>query len=500
MEICFDNKIKNTYIETGHICRRIQEHAECVVPDVNDDIGRIASTQTEIMLKGKELNSRGLCVSGEINASVLYITENENKVSYVNTSKSFEIYFDTGDAADEMLSHIKLSVVNSEARALNPRKLSLSFDISGELYCYKESSTELETIVGDAQAQNVHLKYESLDIMTVSAVCEKSFAISEQLLYPSGKASPSQLICKKADFTVTDTQIIGSKAIIKGNVNVSVMCSSDELCYPVCSEFSLPFSQIIDTGKDEIDSCSVTIQQTSSYYRLVDTINGEKAIDSEIHAVIQLVCRSRQTVRYISDAYSNLMPVVCSVSTRQFDELCEPQRFRLNAEEHISIAEDCADVLNVFPSISQWELSGGKLRAALQFDVIYRNTGGGLAAVRRGLETECECALDAPRLDSISLSDINLRSEGALIESRVCVEAVCRQCRKTEINALNSLELNEDEAYDFSQFPSISLVRVENEELWQLAKAYHSSVEQISSKNDISQPMSGRMLLIPKTV
>ena len=87
-----------------------------------------------------------------------------------------------------------------------------------------------------------------------------------------------------------------------------------------------------------------------------------------------------------------------------------------------------------------------------------------------------------------------------MIESRVCVEAVCRQCRKTEIIALNSLELNEDEAYDFSQFPSISLVRVENEELWQLAKAYHSSVEQISSKNDISQPMSGRMLLIPKTV
>ena len=101
MEICFENKTKDTYEEIAYVSRRIQENAECVVPDINDDIGRIVSTQTEIMLKAKEQTARGLCVSGEVNASVLYITEAENKVSFVNTTKGFEIYFDSDETGDD---------------------------------------------------------------------------------------------------------------------------------------------------------------------------------------------------------------------------------------------------------------------------------------------------------------------------------------------------------------------------------------------------------------
>ena len=60
------------------------------------------------------------------------------------------------------------------------------------------------------------------------------------------------------------------------------------------------------------------------------------------------------------------------------------------------------------------------------------------------------------------------------------------------------MTLDEESAYDMAEFPSLSLVRVENESLWQLAKQYHSSVEQINRLNDMSLPLSGRILLVPK--
>ncbi len=498
MEICFENKTKDTYAEIAHISRRIQENAECVVPDVNDDIGKIVSTQTEIMLKAKEQTARGLCVSGEVNASVLYITETENKVSYVNTTKGFEIYFDSDEAADEMLTHVKLTVHNCEARAINPRKISINFDIGAQIYSYRETQTQIETLIAAQQTDAVHLKYESVDVMTVTAVCEKSIAVSEQLLFPAGKAKPSQLICKKAEFCTSETQFVGSKAIIKGNINVEVKCSSDETEYPVCADFSLPFSQIIDTGKEQLENCTVIVQQTSSYYRLVDTINGDKALDAEIHAVIQLVCSSRQKVSYISDAYCNRMPVNCTMNTRQYAAPAEPLRFRLNGEEHISIAEDCKDVLNVFSGLCRCDVQKDKMIAVLQFDIIYRNNSGSLAAVRRAMELETDFKLSQPSIEGIIINDINIRADGALIEARVNIEVICRERKSIAVSALEGLTLDEEGAYDMANFPSINLVRVENESLWQLAKQYHSSIEQIQKLNDTSLPLSGRIMLIPK--
>jgi len=500
MEIGFENKTVSSYIETAHLYRRIQESAESVVPDVNKDIGKIVSTETTVMLKAKELSSRGISVSGELSASVLYIDESESRISHVNLTKSFTMDFENADTEDELLTQVKLQVVNCEARALNPRKLSVSFDLSGELSCYRQVQTELDTMIAAEQAQGIHLKYESCEIMMANAVCEKSFAISEQLIFPSGKPVPSQLICQNAEFIVTDTQLIGSKVIIKGNANISVRCASEEICYPVCADFSVPFSQIVETGKEQMDGCSAIIQPSSAYYRLVDTINGEKAIDSEIHAVIQLVSRCKQPVRYISDVYCNLMPVESTMRLRQFKELTEPQRIRFMTEEHVSIAEDCSDVLCVFPGISKLDVSQGKLSAAVQLDIVYTNSNGSLAAAHRVLETETEYTGKLSRIDYTRISDINLKPDGKLIECRISIEASCREQKDIEFSSLSALELREEEAYDCTLFPSLSLVRVENETLWELAKAYHSSIESIAAMNTDIEQLHGKLLLIPKSV
>ena len=49
-------------------------------------------------------------------------------------------------------------------------------------------------------------------------------------------------------------------------------------------------------------------------------------------------------------------------------------------------------------------------------------------------------------------------------------------------------------------YPTVTLVRVERENLWELAKTYHSSVEQIRAMNDLEEEISGRLLLIPKAL
>ena len=498
MEIGFENKTVSAYREVFHQVKRIQESAESVVPDTNDDIGRIASVQTSVLLKSKDLTSRGILVTGEASAMLLYITESEGGVAFVRVSKSFEMEYEIGDLQADTSAQIKLTVVNAEARVLNPRKVSVTMELAGELSCYRPETVNVETALPESACQGLHAKFETTEAVVANAVCEKTFAINEQYVFPAGKPSPMQLASQSVDFCVTETQSIGSKVIIKGSVNIAVCYLSEEVNYPVRAEFSSPFSQIIDTGEENMDSCTAVIELTSAYYDLIETINGEKAMDTELHAVVQLVSRRKQSVSYVSDVYSNLMPVQCSVQCGQISTVADVLRSKLSADERINIAEDCADVLSVFTSVSQVTAAQGKLTAAAALDVIYRTGDGHLSSAKRLINLEGECLAAPSRIISHRLSDVYLRPDGPAIDCHVSVEVAYQSSASAELARVVSVSLDEEAAYDLSQLPTVTLVRTDEETLWELAKRYHSSVERISLMNDLSDGMSGKLLLIPR--
>ena len=91
MKISFENKTLGCYKEVYHQTKAIQETCESVVPDVNDDIGKIASVQSSVYLKSKDLTGRGVLITGEAAAAVVYVTENEKSVSFVRLTKQFSI-------------------------------------------------------------------------------------------------------------------------------------------------------------------------------------------------------------------------------------------------------------------------------------------------------------------------------------------------------------------------------------------------------------------------
>ncbi len=501
MEIGFENKMVGTYREITHQVKRIQESAESVVPDTNDDIGRIASVQSSVLLKSKDITSRGVMVTGEVNALLLYITEGESAVSYVRVSKSFTMEYEIGDIETDTIAQINLQVTNTEARVLNPRKVSVTIELAGELSCYRPETMIVETKLPEHPAcEGLHARYESSEMVIANAVCEKTFAINEQYSFPTGKPAHSQLVSQNVDFCINETQHIGSKIIIKGNVNLVVCYLSSDVNYPVRVEFSSPFSQIIDTGEENMDSCTVMIQMTSAYYELIDSINGEKAMDAELHAVVQVVSRYKRNLRYVSDVYSNVMPAACSVQSSQMSVVSEMLRSKLSSDERINIAEDCADVLSVFSSVTQVAAIQGKLTAAVSLDVIYRTKSGSLSSARRLMNLEGECPPAAVRLLNYRLGDMYLRPDGAAIDSHVTVEIAYQSCTTVELSRVMAVNLDEDNVYDITRFATVTLVRTDNETLWELAKRYHSSVEGISALNDTESGINGKLLLIPKEI
>lgn len=497
MDISFTHKTVPVYRELSRPVKRIQETAESVVPDTNEDIGRIASVHTAVLLKSKDLTSRGVSVTGEMEIVLLYITENENGVSFVRMKKDFGMEFELGQMQTDTLTQIRLTVGSTEARVLNPRKVAATVELIGELSCYRQEEMRVETLLPGSAEGLLHGRCEHGETTAVNAVCEKTFALNEQYRFPEGKPEPVQIVSQEASFSVGEVQQVGSRVVVKGTLHVDVCYLSGEVDYPLAASFCSPFSQIVDTGAEVCEGCTVGFELTSAYFDLVDTISGEKALDAEVHAVLQLVSRERKSVAYLSDVYCNRMPAECSCQTLALSQISERQRVRLEGEGEIPVAEDCEDVLCVFSSLAQLGLTDSSLGAAVGLDVIYRTKTGTLAAVRRLLEVEKAALPPDSRLLAGRLDGVDLRPEGGSLRCRAFVEADYQSAASREITDVTAVTLREEEAWRPEELPTVTLVRPDTEDLWELAKRYHSSVEGILALNG-EDGAAGDLLLIPR--
>ena len=499
MEIKIENKTIKAYREINRQIKKIQETTETVVPDTNDDIGKIVSSNTELFLKSKDVSGSGVVISGEAEISILYITEGEDSVSFVRATKAFRLEYDVEGIDKDAVAQIALSVTNSETRILNPRKISVTVEISGEMSCFKQESAITEAALPPSDV-TIHTKRETESAVLINAACEKTFAFTEQFTFPSAKPVPQKIVWQQPAFEIAETQLIGTKALVKGSFRVTVCYLSNGAGYPVQWSFSAPFSQLLDIGQEKMDMSFARIEISSAYFDLVDTISGEKALDAEIHAVLQIVSFFNQELRYVSDAYSNALPLSCKMQQEKVCSVSDVQRMMLGSEEQISIAEDCKDVLHVQAALMSASLSRGRAEAAITIDILYQTEADTFSVVHRSLMLEEECSVAEARFISARLGEVNLRPDGNAFSGRLTVEIAYHTGSIREVAMVDSMELDEEKPFDLTDFPSLTLVRAENETVWELAKKYHSCPEKITAVNCVENGIQGCLLMIPKSV
>ena len=163
MDISFENRDLTIYTEYSHQTKRIQESAECVVPDTDADIDKIAGVMSEIYLKSKDLSARGVLISGEVSASVFYITDKKESVSSLTIRKPFSVEYEVDAPESETLAQITLLIQGTDIRLVNPRKIAAGFEIEGDLSCYHSEKLRVESRLPE-NAPGLHARVEEQEL------------------------------------------------------------------------------------------------------------------------------------------------------------------------------------------------------------------------------------------------------------------------------------------------------------------------------------------------
>lgn len=485
MKIGFENKSVSAFDKVYDETVRIRDSAESVIPDTKPDVAGIVSVQKSVYLKSKDVTGRGVSITGEARADIIYICEGEQQVSAHTITKSFIMEYDIPDIDLVSVPIIALTVDNTQVRIVNPRKLAVSFAVSGHMECYSPAQIMTQQVYSDDAP--LHLRREERQQLYTSWAGEKTFAVNEQFALPEGSRAVS--ICsRRLNFTVTDKQCVGTKLLVKGMVQLSISYLAENTPYPINTEFATPYSQLIETNTDSIAGFDVGIEPTSMFVEITQGISGECALDCEIHAVMQAAGYSEGTVTYFADAYSNRSE--CSCTCRDVTLMCEKRAFDepRDVQQTLELPEDCADVLCIMSALNEGGNDESGHSAAL--DVLYETSDGHMSAVHRSVELgkfEGEYLMTRMQTDF----------EDKKLILNISGHSKCVQSVVETVEILESIDLAED-MYDSSDWPSLYAVRTEKESLWELAKTYHSSIERITAANEDVTDIRGKVLLIPK--
>lgn len=85
----------------------------------------------------KDVRQDAVSISGELDATVLYVPESGEGIRFISSTFPFEVTFDTAGADSTTVSVSRITGISIDARASNPRKVAINAVINMEQSCYK---------------------------------------------------------------------------------------------------------------------------------------------------------------------------------------------------------------------------------------------------------------------------------------------------------------------------------------------------------------------------
>lgn len=473
------------------LCSSVSEansDAELIVPDSLEDILRILSCRRQCRIREKNVSQDAVSVSGEIDVTVMYIPETGDGVRVVGTSVPFEISFSAPGADSTSSAVTKLLALTADAKAVNPRKISITTSAVMELSCYKYSDM-CWFEPPESAPDKLFFKTSELKCKSIVLVSEKTLSVEDELDVPE-QLSGGDFVKAFSSISLGDSEVVGTKLVVKGTAEIEALYLVSGV--PQSAHFSLPFSQLFtlpDGCTDpEVIACDMI---TGQYFEAFD---GK--LSADIRAAIEIICLQEQSVSYICDAYSckkelalSSSELSCLTGIGLVSSSC-PVTLSYNSD-YGSEAVIAAVVYAACPEISETEVL-----IPVTAELIYKDREGAVRSCKLRGKAQY-LPENGRRPDKIHIASVTVSAsaKGESLSADICVVVSARYLDYNDICMIS--EVDETELDRERPNAALYMCRCADGDLWALAKKYGSDTELIKQINEIDEVPSDRLLLIP---
>ena len=463
------------------------------VPDTLPDIGEVLCTTGDVLIRSKDVAAGRLRIEANVPARICCVPEEGGAPFLLDVN--VPLAFTAEDAAipEGGLCTAELRLAALDTRVLNPRKVSVRAEVEFSVACYECAKRSVCAAPETAEA-GIQTREREISFSAVASVTEKTFVLTDELEPPEGVAA-QRIVGQKTRMETEEVRTVGSKIVVKGRAESRGGIAA--------AEFSTPFSQIIEAERLPDEALvTVAIQPSGSYYEL--TAAGR--IEMELHLVAQATVRGTETLRCLTDAYSNAFAVESERSAETFSLIRRETVLHGALRALFPTAELPAEISTVCASACAPAVSGGSVTLPLSVLLVWRTAAGSVCAARRSfsLETSAEL-IEGERLEIVSaeLTEVSaVPSDGG---AEVRVAAALHALLRTEetVQCITALRYDETAPLETAARPTLVLLRADSTaDLWAIARDNCSTVAAIREANRLDEAPEGwsRLLLIPKTL
>ncbi len=483
---------------------RPEETMESIVPDACPDILRVVETDGKVLIDRKEAMSGRVEVSGSFQLSVIYVPDGEKGVRHMEVTLPFTCSAESREIEPNSEVVVSARLCRADTRAINPRKVLVRAEAAIDVMAYAPVERAVAVQVEESQ-ETVEQLVETKEVYLTLCVQEKPFTISDEINLSAGKPAAVELLKHRIRILQGESKVIGNKLIFKGSVNVELLYrGEDDGLYTAGGE--LPFSQIVEvSGAAEEAENQIFISMQTVDCALSASGEG-RIVEVDLEAALQVMVSELRTMEILTDAYSIAQPLEAEWKSCPVELRLDRGSRNQTAREVWELAETVREVLDCRMAVSQiTQVREGErllLNAQLEVQLLFFDEQGELYSRQRTLTVpcplelpeECRCLCRCEQVgDSYAAPAVGGVEIRASLDFWYC--ALSRQLL-TNLSSLRSGEEEEEEEH-----PSLVLRMLEQgERLWDVAKAYRTTIPDIVRANNLESESDGvgKLLLIPR--
>ena len=496
MEISLQATERNYYRRLEAVNTVSEASADIVVPDVCPDIEEILVASGIFLLHSKSIESDCIRINGSVSAQILYSAEDGSAPHKLDAELPFQFTADHVSGEDA-LSTVSVSIACMEAEALNPRKLRVRCSLCIRICLFEAEKLTVCSELPEAYASALCVKRELRSADIITGVYEKSFIVTDTFPFTGAESGIREILGKSITLHAKDCRYLGSKMILRGDILTELIWRSEEGEIRF-SSFRSEFSQILELDTPEPATVDTAFLLNGAYFELFDSSSDSKTFTSELHITAQAVCMERAELSFVSDAYSNsyvIQPVYVdsdALFLESREQLRDSMRGLIEAPYIVK------SVLLTLADAGLCTVSEDVCSCPVNMRLLLRDEEDRLHGVTRSFTARWTLPQEAGETDSVrsvSCEELHAAPAAGGVEIRMLAEAEYRLRVPVRLHYLQAVEADETETLDLRGFPSITVLPQKSDDLWSLAKQYHSTVELIEETN---RDLDTSVILIPR--
>lgn len=489
-----------------HICTQLVEKAKSfaqitldddyIVRDNKPDVVRVIYTKGDVVLEDAKVGNQVVWITGKLRFSTLYQSDDENrKLDCVNGEIPFQEKLVMDEVEDKDDVSVDVKIEDLSVGIINSRKLVIRAILNMSAKSLEEEDDTFCCTIDESE----NMQQRTQDVTMLCLVENKKDVVrmQKEMLLPNSRTNIGELVFYQVDFRNEEVLLQDDKIEIQMDAQVWVLYRGESTGEYECYETVVPVSGEVDCSElrgDEIfwakiNPVEINVEPRGDYDGEARMLGMDLAMSVDIQIYREEICQM------LKDAYSLDKELVIDREEGRFYQLLVKNlsMVRLMEQAHLEpnqekILQICGSSGSITIDRIQKRENGIQVEGILNVHILYNTTEDTMPFAHADSQIPFEQFVEIEGLSADANIWIDERVEQLQVnlldnteyEMKAVLQIGLFVIRPAYVSNIVSIYEEPLDMETLQKQPGmIGCMRGEGEDLWDIAKKYHATPENI---------------------